>query len=120
MAVFSINSVVGSERLYPKILVYGTVPRTARVRPTEMQLEMVEMVQESIKEAQKEHAKRRLNFGLKNYVGPKGSYVSAKLLNLPVGAPVWVYRTTPKGWQGLFRFISIQRETDCINLRSGR
>lgn len=66
----------------------------------------------------KEHAKRKIAFGLK-YRGPYGKE-QTDLDKLTFGAPILIYRHKSGKWEGPFKFISKENETVCAQLPHGR
>lgn len=68
----------------------------------------------------KEQLKRRIQFGLRHFCGPKAMEDSNKLRDLPSGAKVLVYRTTSKLWDGPHLFFREDGETSGVQTKSGR
>ena len=120
LAVKAVNDTVGPEGLCPTLLVYGTLPRPARKIPSHTQLQRAKAKDEATKQILKEHAKRKIAFGLKHCRGPKGKEQSSELYKLPAGSPVYVYREVSKSWEGPFPFINIDGETVVVQLPHGR
>ena len=115
MAVYAANATIGPEGLCPMLLVFVAFPRPARRSPSPTQLQRQNAIELEKTEIQKEQASRRISFALKHTSSPKAKETSAELFNLPSGAPVLVYRTTSKLWEGPFKFISMEGETVIVN-----
>lgn len=96
MAVKSVNDSIGPEGLCPTLLLYGTVPRPARNTPAETQIARTQAIDKAMDTVQKEQAKRRIAFGLKNINRLKGKENSRELQTLLAGSPVYVYSNTSK------------------------
>lgn len=120
MAVFAVNSTIGPEGLCPILLVFGAIPRPARVGSSSSQIERAEAIDKATKEVEKEQARRRIAFGLRNPSGPKAKESSAILHELPAGSPILVYRHVRDRWEGPHTFISIDKETVVVQTPSGR
>ena len=120
MAVKAVNDTIGPEGLCPTLLVYGAIPRPAKLTPAETQLARAKALDSAMDSVRKEQAKRRVAFALKHYKGPKGKEDSNKLLTLPAFSPVYVYRTSTTRWEGPYPFIQIDGETCVVQLPSGR
>ncbi len=120
LAVKAVNDCAGPEGLCPTLLVFGTFPRPARNTPSATQIQRARAKDLAIKEVLKEHAKRKVAFGMKHYRGPKGKEYNAELNKLPAGAPVYVYRDRSKSWEGPFPFLNIDGETVVVQLPKGR
>jgi hypothetical protein len=67
---------------------------------------------------EKAQAEARIAFGLK-YRGPFGNE-RTDLTSLVFGTPVRVYREGTKTWEGPFKFISVDGDTVCVEVPSGR
>ena len=119
-AVYAANATIGPEGLCPMLLVFGALPRPAQRTPSPTQVERQNAIELAKVEIQKEQASRRIKFALTHTNSPKAKEQSAYLRNLPSGALVLVYRTTTKGWEGPFHFISIEGETVVVQLHQGR
>lgn len=52
------------------LLVYGALPRPARLQPALTQCELAYAIDLTMVEVQKEQAKQRMDFGLKHVGGP--------------------------------------------------
>lgn len=100
MAVYANNSTIGSEGLCPILLVYGALPRPARVTPSPSQVERQRVVEESRVEVQSEQAKRRVAFAIRHPCNNKNVENSNHLRKLPSGSPVMICRTTSDSWEG--------------------
>ena len=120
MAVYAANATIGPKVVCPMLLVFGALPRPARHMPSPTQIQRQQAIEKAKLEIQKEQASRRINFALRHTPTPKAKEKSAELYNLPSGAPVLVYRTTTKLWEGPFKFISIDGETVVVQLARGR
>lgn len=120
MAVFAVNSTMGPAGLCPILLVFGVIPRPARMNPSITQIERSKAIDNAMIEVEKEQVRQRIAFGIKTRGNPKGMESSEKLRQLPAGARVLVYRTKSKSWEGPFTFISIEGETVVVQLKFGR
>ena len=118
MAVYGVNSTMGPEGLCPTLCVFGAIPRPARALPAPDQVARAEAIDQTMKDVEKEHARRRLQFGLR-YKGPYGKE-REDLDQLTFGAQVRVYRDQDKKWEGPFKFISKEGETVVVQLPHGR
>jgi hypothetical protein len=96
-AVKAVNDTAGPEGLTPTLLVFGSMPRSARKVPTAKQIERAKAMERARDDIAKEYVERRLNFGLR-YRGPYGGE-REDLRNIPYGDPLAIYREG-KGWQG--------------------
>lgn len=114
------NSTMGPEGLVPMLLVFGALPRPARITPAPTQLHRQRVIEEARKAASTEQARRRLAFALRHPSGPKAKEVSAQLRRLPPGAAVLVYRTVSNRWERPFQFVSCDDETVIVQLPRGR
>lgn len=85
MAFFSVNSTIRPEGLCPILLVYGVIPRPVRSTNCLTQLQRAHSIDGAMLEAEEEHSKRRLTFGLSQHPGPKGSDNPNDLSSLPEG-----------------------------------
>lgn len=79
MAVFDVNATVGPEGLCPILLFFVEIPRTGRTSATISQLDRSRTIYAAMMEVEKEQARRRISFGLKNIGGPKAAETSANL-----------------------------------------
>ena len=120
LAVKAVNDTVGPEGLCPTLLVFGTLPRPARIHPAATQLERAKAKGEATKEFHKEISKRKIAFAKKHTHSPKGKASNAEIHKLPAGAPVRVWRESLNSWEGPFPFISIDGETVIVQLPHGR
>lgn len=120
LAVYACNATMGPEGLCPMLLVFGALPRPARISPSPGQLERQLCIEAAKKAVLTEQARRRITFALKHPSSPKAKEHSKLLMDLPAGSPILVYRTTSKKWEGPFKFISIEGETAVIQLHRGR
>ena len=120
MATFAVNSVTGPEGLCPMLLVYGAIPRPARMSIAPTQYKRAEAIDEAMNAVIKEQALRKIKFGLSKGGGPRAVEDSAELRKLPAGALVWVYRTSTKKWGYPHRFISIDGETVVVQTSRAR
>lgn len=68
----------------------------------------------------KQTAKRRIEFGIRNFKGPRAFVQSAVLRNLAAGAYVRVYRKKTKQCDGTYTFISVEGETAIVQMTRGR
>jgi hypothetical protein len=118
IAVKCVNDVIGPEGLCPTLLVYGSLPSPARTKPAASQLQRARAMDEARTEVSKEHARRRVQFGL-HYKGPFGNE-RQDLDALQFGAEVSVYRAASGRWEGPFRFVSKEGETVVVELANGR
>ena len=120
MAVFATNATMGPEGLCPMLLVFGAMPRPARTTPSPKQLERQRAIEEVKRAVESEQSRRRIAFALRHPISAKARDQSTKLMALPSGSPVLVYRTTTKTWEGPFKFISCENETVVVQLSKGR
>lgn len=111
MAVKAFNDTIGPEGLCPSLLVYGAISRPARRTPAATQLARARAIDKAITEVQKEHARRRIAFGLRTYGSPSGNESSNELRRLPAGSPLYAYRTHSRKWEGPFPWVQIDGET---------
>lgn len=111
---------MGPEVLCPALLVFGAIPRPARHTTSPDQSQRSAAIQKAVEAAETEQARRVLAFGLRHKTGGKGKEMSERLLKLPAGSPVLVYRTKPKEWTGPHKFISVRGETAVVQLDRGR
>ena len=118
LAVKAVNNTVGPEGLCPTLLVFGSIPRLARMFPSATQLERMRSAEEARKEVQRIHADRKVEFSLK-YKGPYGRERN-DLYEIRQGAEVLVYREKAKEWTGTHTFISIEGETVVVQLKHSR
>ena len=68
LAVKAVNDTIGPEGLCPTLLVFGALPRPARNLPASTQLARSDALEQAMKAVEKEHAHRKVQFGL-NYKG---------------------------------------------------
>jgi hypothetical protein len=118
MSVNCVNNTTGPEGLCPTLCVFGAIPRPVRSAPAPVQLERaraIDMAMDAVKKAQ---AEARIAFGLR-YRGPFGNE-RTDLTSLVFGSPVRVYREGTKTWEGPFKFISVDGDTVCVEVPSGR
>lgn len=120
MAVHVINCTMGPEGICPAVMVFGTIPRPARRKPSQTQLQRAQSIEEARAVVTRVKAKKRLEFGLKHSHGPKAKEQSAILERLPAGSQVLVYRNEKKRWTGPFLFISVNGEKVVIQTKKGR
>ena len=120
MAVYSTNSTIGPEGLCPMLLVFGAIPRPARMTPSPSQLDRQKAIEEAKKEVEQEQSRRRIAFALRHPSNAKAKEQSAQLRDLPAGSPVLVYRTTTKRWEGPFTYITSSGDTAVVQLTRGR
>lgn len=120
MAVYASNATMGPEGLCPMLLVFGALPRPARKTPSPNQLQRQHAIEEAKKAVLHEQGKRRIAFALRHPSSPKAKELSQRLLDLPAGSPVLVYRTKTKQWEGPYKYIAIEGETVTIQLPRGR
>lgn len=59
-------------------------------------------------------------FGLRHPVGQKRVEHSRRLSDLPAGSPAQVSMTTTKTWAGPHKFISVDVETEIVQMQNGR
>lgn len=118
MAVKSVNDTIGPEGLCPTLLVFGAVPRPARVSPSPDQIDRAKAVENAMKAVEKEHARRKVLFG-QRHRGPYGRE-RLDLMKLPHGADVLIFREKQKKWTGPHKFISIEGDTVVVQLPHGR
>lgn len=71
-------------------------------------------------EVRKEHAKRRVSFGLKHRRGPIRKEHSNELSKLPARSPLYMFRQKSNKWEGPFSFIQLEGETDVVQMPAGR
>lgn len=64
--MFAVNCMMSREALYTEFIVFGTVLRPARTIIAPMQLAEAFLVDEDMKEVEREQARRRSAFGLKH------------------------------------------------------
>lgn len=93
---FETNSVVGREGLYQMLLVFSPIPKPIRNSQLPGQLERSGAIGAASKEVEKEQAKVRIAFCLKNPSSPKAKESTSILHAWPAGEPALVYRTSRK------------------------
>lgn len=120
MAVFSDNNTICTEGLCPTLLVFRAVPRPAKTASSATLLNRVLAIDNSTKEAEKEHGKQRIVFGLRLSGGTEEVEQSADLPRFSAVAPVIYYRTTKKAWEGPLTFIRIAGETVVVKIPRDR
>ncbi len=64
MAVKAVNDTVGPEGLCPTLLVFGTIPRPAKMTPSETHIGRAEAMERAMKVVSTEQAKCRVALGL--------------------------------------------------------
>ena len=79
-----------------------------------------QIIEKARQEIQEEQAKRRVSFALRHTAGPKAKEISQRLVDLPSGSPILLFRTSTKKWEGRYKFISVDGETAVIQLNKGR
>lgn len=119
LTVFAVSCTVDPEGLCLALLRFGAVERPARGTPAPCQMKRAFVIENAMKEIEKEQSRRRLEFGLTHKEGAKGLESSTALQNLPAGSQVSVHRQTSKSWEGTFKFIHIQGETVFVQLPHG-
>lgn len=120
LAVKCLNDTVGPEGLCPAVLVYGTIPKTARRTPADSQIQRARTIDKARELLLKEFAKRKVAFALRHTHSPKRKEQEEELSKLPFGAPVYVYRDKPKKWEGPFKFVHLDGNTVTVQLPHGR
>lgn len=120
MAVRAVNAIVGTEGLYPVLLVSGALPSPARTNSTKTEIERERCVDAAMTEFDKWRAKRRINFGLKHTMVPKENEDRRYLQQLPAGKPILIFRTTSKSWYGPHTFVRTEGENIFVQTRRGR
>lgn len=76
MAVYSVNATIGPEGLCAMVLVFGTLPRTARQMPAETQVRQQRAIEQAMADSESVHAEGRISFGLRHTGDPKGKEMS--------------------------------------------
>lgn len=114
MANFEVKTDIGPEGLCPMLFQYEEIPPTTRKQPAATQQWRAEMIYQEREEAESEQAKKWLALGLGNHPRPSAGELCSELRKFPGGAPVWVYRTKYKTWEGAHRFISVDGETAIV------
>lgn len=117
-AIYCLNNMMGPEGLCPSLCVFGTLPKPVRPQPCPNQLRRAKCIDNTITMLEKDYGTRKLNFAQK-YRGPFGRERD-DLQNLPFGSPVRVYRPKSNEWEGLFKFVSLDGDTVCVQLPHGR
>lgn len=117
MDVFSVNATLGPKGLCPMLLVFGALPRPARSIEAPTQVRRAQVMELAAKDFQREQGRRRISFGLRHTVSPKGAEDVSKLSSLPSGAQVLIYRQKSKSWEGPCRFIEVDGETVVVQHR---
>lgn len=82
MGVYSSDGIMGPEGLFPILLVYGALPRHARINPLQTQLKIQEAIEDAKLSVDMEQAKRRIDFAQRHPSGPKGKDHSRRLRDL--------------------------------------
>lgn len=93
MALFAFYSTIGPKGLFQILLVFGSMTKDSRVRPSPTQIDPVRAIDSAIREAKKEQSCRRIDFGLAHPSAEKVMDNSAILNSLPAEEPMVVYRT---------------------------
>jgi hypothetical protein len=88
------------------------------VTPVPTQLDRARAIDHALDAVKKTQAEAKIAFGLR-YKGPFGNE-REDLTSLVFGAPVRVYREGTKKWEGPFKFVSVDGNTACVELPSGR
>lgn len=100
LSVHSVNATVGLEELCPTVLFFVAIPRPARTRTAQSELDRARAIASSIGEMQKERARRRIEFGRKHTNSPKSNEDTNAPHPLPAGSVVYVYRIKSNQWEG--------------------
>lgn len=110
----------GSEGLRLSLLVFGAIPRPARMTRAPRQMERAHLMNNTMEKVGKEQARRRIFFGLKHTSLPIPKWLSVLLRKLSAGLPTLVYRSVGKSWQGPLNFIHIEWDTAAVQTPRGR
>lgn len=120
MALYTANSTIRKEGLFHMLLVFGALPQPARMKPCPTKVNRQKAIEEGRKEVSKDQAKRRIDLELHHPGGKKAKEQSERLITLPYGSLVLVYRTTSRTWEGKFSYIYVEGETAVVQLHQGR
>lgn len=96
LAVKAVNDTIGPEGLVPTLLVFGAIPRPARIEQAGPQVERAKALDKAMDNVRKEQASRRIAFGLKTLKCPKGKEHSKEIRLLPAGEQVYLNRQKSK------------------------
>lgn len=111
LAVFAINCTVRADGLCAALLVFRSLLRTAKTAPAPTQSEKARLVEFAMKQVKKRQTKRINYLGLRHKGGHEGVKASQVIHQLPDRAPMLVYCSQNKVWEGPFKFILIEGET---------
>ncbi|KAI1005021.1 hypothetical protein K3495_g3195 [Podosphaera aphanis] len=120
MTFKALNDTAGPDGLVPTLLVFGAYRRmTDSSVPSPTVSQRSNAIQVAMKELNRINSYRKINNALNMRNGPS----TTELHDLPLNAPVVVWRESNTGqaghWDGPFSLISISDETYTLNLPSG-
>lgn len=96
LPVFLINFIVGCEGLCPALLAFLSIPRPARTTSATTQMERACLINSAMNEVEREQARKRRSFELKQKNFRKAKESFTLLSELSAGWPVLVYQSASK------------------------
>lgn len=114
LALFVLEYTVRLEGLYPTSLVFGGIPRSAKMTIAPTQMKEARIIDSAMMEVKREQTRRKISFGLRQTSFPKAKEWPALLRELSAGSPVVVFTSVITSSEGPFKFIYIEGEAAVV------
>lgn len=104
VTVCSVNNALGRARLCLPLLVFGSIPRSVRCTPLPTQLVLAQVIEQRMKEVQKEQARRRVTLCLSTNGTTIRSEIDEKLRKFHEGSLFFVIVHTEENGRAHYHF----------------